>query len=152
MTATDCHFEPPTPIERVFNRVFGLLVGLGIGLNHNYLVEVSGRKTGRRYSTPVDVLFLDGKLYLVAGRGYTQWVRNALANGRVTLKKGRVREEFQVTAVADADKPEILLAYLNRFKRTVQRYFPVPAGSSAAAFLTVAARYPVLQLTAVKGY
>ncbi len=140
-------FEAPTRIERLFNRFFGLLLGLGIGLGHNYLVEVRGRKSGRLYSTPVDVLFLHDELYLVAGRGYAQWVRNALANGRVTLRKGRVREDFAVAAVADAEKPEFLAAYLSRFRLTVQRYFPVPAGSPAAAFEPLAARYPVLRLT-----
>ncbi len=140
-------FEAPTRMERLFNRAFGLLLRLGIGLGHNYLLEVRGRKSGQLYSTPVDVLFLRDRMYLVAGRGYTQWVRNALANGSVTLRKGRMREDFQAVAVADADKPELLAAYLSRFKLTVQRYFPVPAGSPATAFEPLAPRYPVLQLT-----
>ncbi len=146
-TPTEMPFEAPTRVERVFNRIFGLLVGLGIGLGHNYLVEVRGRKSGRLYSTPVDVLFLHDKLYLVAARGYTQWVRNALADGRVTLRKGRVREDFRIVVVGKSEKPEILMAYLNRFRLTVQRYFPIPAGSPASEFEALAARYPVLHLT-----
>ena len=30
-------FSQPNPIERLFNRLFGLLAGWGIGLPHNYL-------------------------------------------------------------------------------------------------------------------
>ena len=127
-------FDRPNALERVFNRVFGLLIGLGLGLPHNYLLEVRGRTSGRLYSTPVDVLNRNGRRFLVAGRGHTQWVRNAVASGTVSLKKGRSCEEFQIRAVPDAEKPEILKAYLDRFKLTVQRYFPVPAGSPAELF------------------
>jgi deazaflavin-dependent oxidoreductase (nitroreductase family) len=136
----------PTAPERLANRLFGVLVGLGFGLRHNYLLQVRGRKTGRLHSTPVNVLVLDGKRFLVSGRGTTQWVRNALASGSVSLKKGRRSEEFRVRAVPDDAKPEILKSYLDRFKLTVQRYFPVPAGSPAEAFRPLAARYPVFEL------
>jgi len=137
-------FREPTVVEKIFNRVFGFLVGLGLGFPHNYLLEVRGRKSGKLYSTPVDLLELDGKRYLVAPRGRTQWVRNAEAAGEVTLKKGNVRRRFR--AISDADKPPILKAYLDSFKREVQRYFPVPAGSPAPAFAELAASYPAFEL------
>ena len=139
-------FDKPTALERAFTRFFGLLVGLGVGLPHNYLLQVRGRRSGRLYSTPVDVLDWNGRRFLVAGRGNTQWVRNATASGTVTLKKGRRRAECRVRAVPDEEKPEILKAYLDRFKLTVQRYFPTPAGSPAEAFRPLAARYPVFEL------
>jgi deazaflavin-dependent oxidoreductase (nitroreductase family) len=140
------HFDQPTALERLSNKLFGILVGLGLGLPHNYLLQVRGRKSGRLYSTPVNVLRRDGKRFLVAGRGHTQWVRNALASGTVSLKKGRRYEELRLRVVPDEDKPEILKAYLDRFKLTVQRYFPVPAGSPAATFRSLTSRYPVFEL------
>lgn len=140
------HFRRPSLIERVFNRLFGLLVGLGLGLPHNYLLEVRGRKTGRIYSTPINLLELRGRLFLVAPRGYTQWVRNAQAAGEVALEKGTSRRSFRLQAIPDEDKPELLQTYLDRFKRTVQRYFPVPAGSAPEAFVDIATRYPVFEL------
>ena len=140
------HFDQPTRLERAFNKSFGFLVGLGLGLPHNYLLQVRGRKSGRVYTTPVNVLSRDGKRFLVAGRGYTQWVRNALASGTVSLKKGRRIEEFVLRTISDEEKPETLKAYLDRFKLTVQRYFPVPAGSPAEVFRPLAARYPVFEL------
>jgi deazaflavin-dependent oxidoreductase (nitroreductase family) len=139
-------FDRPTALERAFNKLFGLLVGLGLALPHNYLLEVRGRKSGRLYSTPVDVLERDGRRFLVAGRGQTQWVRNAAASGTVSLKKGRSSRDFRVYAVPDEEKPEILKAYLDRFKLTVQRYFPVPAGSPAESFRPFVTRYPVFEL------
>jgi deazaflavin-dependent oxidoreductase (nitroreductase family) len=140
------HFNQPNAVERLFNKLFGLLVGWGLGLPHNYLLQVRGRKSGQLYSTPVNVLDRDGKRFLVAPRGYTQWVRNASASGTVSLKKGRRSEVYLLRVVPDADKPEILKAYLDIFRRIVQRYFPVPAGSPAEAFQSLAARYPVFEL------
>ena len=140
------YFDQPSAFERLFTKLFGVLVGLGLGLSHNYLLQVRGRKTGRLYSTPVDVLTRDGRRFLVAGRGSTQWVRNALAAGGVSLKKGRRSEAFELRVIPDEEKPEILKAYLDRFRLTVQRYFPVSAGSPADTFRPLVARYPVFEL------
>ena len=61
-----------------------ITIGFGMGLAHNYVLEVRGRKSGRIYSAPIDLLEFEGRRYLVAPRGETQWVRNARAAGRVT--------------------------------------------------------------------
>ena len=139
----------PSVTERWFNSLFGLLVGLGLGLPHNYLLQVQGRKTGRIYSTPVNVLDYEDKRFLVAPRGETQWVRNAIASGHAWLKRGRSREQFSLRILENRDKPILLREYLNRYKTTVQRYFPVQAGSPKEAFSSVAANYPVFELTRV---
>jgi hypothetical protein len=99
------------------------------------------------YSTPVDVLHHQGKRFLVSPRGQTQWARNARASRTVTLKQGRVAEHFMLQEVPDSSKPEILKAYLDRFKREVQRFFPVKAGSPPEAFAPLAGRYPAFELT-----
>jgi len=139
-------FERPNRIERVITRAFGFLVGLGLCLPHNYLLEVRGRRKGRTYATPIDLLELGSRRFLVAGRGRTQWVLNAEAAGEVTLKKGRTRQRFRLRPIPDSEKPEVLKAYLDRFKLTVRRYFPVPAGSAPRAFVDLAGRYPVFEL------
>jgi deazaflavin-dependent oxidoreductase (nitroreductase family) len=139
-------FNQPTALDRAINKLFGLFVGFGFGLPHNYLLQVRGRKSGRIYSTPVDLLSLNGKRYLVAPRGYTQWVRNANASGTVSLKKGRRSEEFGVRMLPDDEKPEILKSYLDRYNLTVQRYFPVPTSAPNEAFRSLAAQYPVFEL------
>jgi deazaflavin-dependent oxidoreductase (nitroreductase family) len=148
MNAGRASFRAPSPVERLFNRVFGWLVAVGLGLRHNYLLEVRGRKSGRVYATPVDLLDLGGKRYLVAPRGRTQWVRNAEAAGEVALRKGRKRERFRLRALGTEEKPEILRAYLDRFAKTVQRYFPVPAGSPPEAFVGLVGEYPAFELLA----
>ncbi len=143
-------FRRPNPIERIFNSVFGSLVGLGFGLWHNYLLQVRGRKSGKLYSAPIDLLVIDDKKYLVCPRGRSQWVRNAEAAGQVTLKKGASKQDYRIVAIADEDKPLLLKEYLDRFKTTVQRYFPVPAGSPPDAFTPVVMQYPIFELIAIR--
>jgi deazaflavin-dependent oxidoreductase (nitroreductase family) len=139
-------FLVPSATERVFNRAFGALLRLGIGRGHNYLLQVRGRKTGRIYSTPVNLLELNGRRWLVAGRGRTQWVRNAEIAGEVGLRRGWRRERCRLRLVPNTEKPEILSAYLSRFTLTVQRYFPVRAGAPRAEFVPFVDRYPVFEL------
>jgi deazaflavin-dependent oxidoreductase (nitroreductase family) len=139
-------FREPTTVEKIFNRAFGFLVGLGLGFAHNYLLEVRGRKSGKLFSTPVDLLELQGKRFLVAPRGRTQWVRNAEAAGEITLRRRRTRLRFRLRPLSDAEKPAILKAYLDAFRREVQTYFPVPAGSPPEAFASLLNHYPAFEL------
>jgi deazaflavin-dependent oxidoreductase (nitroreductase family) len=139
-------FRAPSSTERIFNRVYGFLLGLGFGFSYNYLLQVRGRKSGKAYSTPVDLLEIEGKRFLVAPRGRTQWVRNAEAAGEITLKKGRERRRFRLRPLDGPEKLRILQAYLDRFRREVQTYFPVPAGSPPEAFEPVAENYPAFEL------
>jgi deazaflavin-dependent oxidoreductase (nitroreductase family) len=142
-------FEQPTRFERLLNRAVGALVRFGIGLPHMRLLEVRGRKSGKLSALPVDLLTEQGKLFLVAPRGYTQWVRNAEASGEVTLRRGKTVERYRLRALTDAEKPPILKAYLDSFRREVQRYFPIAAGSPAEQFASFASRYPAYELIRV---
>lgn len=142
-------FRAPSAVERLFNRVFGFLVGLGIGFSYNHLLQVRGRKTGKVYSTPVNLLEVGGRRFLVAPRGQTQWVRNAEAAGEITLKRGRSRQRFRLRPLSDAEKLEVLKGYLDRFTTEVQRYFPVPAGSPPQAFQSISQSYPAYELIPV---
>jgi deazaflavin-dependent oxidoreductase (nitroreductase family) len=118
--------KPPTAIEAIFNRVFGWLVGIGLAPAGFYLLEVQGRKTGRVYSTPVDLLARHNRRFLVSPRGYTQWARNAKASGTVTLRRGRVGGRYLLREVDAGEKPEVLKAYLEAFKSQVQRFLQCP--------------------------
>jgi deazaflavin-dependent oxidoreductase (nitroreductase family) len=149
MSATLAEFRAPTAPERLFNQVFGFVVGMGLGRSYHYVLEVRGRKTGKIYSTPVSLLEMNGKKFLVAPRGRTQWVRNAEATGEITLKKGSSQQRFGLRALSNADRPPILKEYLDRYRSEVQRYFPVAAGSPAEAFEEVAGSYPVFELRLV---
>jgi len=140
------HFAPPGLVARAVNRLYGLLASLGCAPAYSFLLLTTGRKTGATHSTPVNLLRYNGKLYLVGTRGYTQWSRNALAAGTVTLKRGRTSRRFRAQVVHEGEKAEILKAYVTRFNWMARRFFPVPAESPARSFAAIAPRYPVFEL------
>ena len=146
MSDNQSEFRAPTSFERAFNRFYGFLLGAGIGFSHSYLLEVRGRKSGKIFSTPVDLLQMNGKKFLVAPRGRTQWVKNAEAAGEITLKRGSSRQSYGLRPLVGAEKPDVLKSYLDSFKKEVQRFFPIPAGSRVDLFAPIASNYPAFEL------
>jgi len=139
-------FRPPSGIEAFFNRTMGFLAGLGIGPAFIYLLQVRGRKSGRIFSTPVNLMEFAGRQVLVAPRGRAQWVRNAEAAGEITLKRGSKRLRYGLRPIADEQKPEILKVYLDRYASAVKKFFPVNPGAPVEAFRPIAGNYPVFEL------
>jgi deazaflavin-dependent oxidoreductase (nitroreductase family) len=144
---TDRKYEAPSSGEKFFNRAFGFLAGMGFAPSFIYLLEVRGRKSGKIYSTAVNLMELNGKQFLVAPRGRTQWVRNAEAAGEVTLKRGS-RRRFRLRPLDDSEKPQVLKAYLTNYKSAVQKFFPVPPSAPVEEFAKIAGGYPVFELIA----
>jgi len=142
----DREYKPPSTFERTFNRLFGLLAGLGLAPSFIQLLQVKGRKSGKVYSTAINLVDFEGKQFLVAPRGRTQWVRNAEAAGEVTLKRGASRR-FRLRALDDSERPPVLKVYLTRYRSAVGRFFPIPPDSPLEAFAAIANGYPVFELT-----
>lgn len=147
MSARSAPYRKPTGLEALFNSAWGFLVRAGLGFGHSYLLEVQGRKSGRLYATPVNLLVLEGRRYLVAPRGVTAWVRNARAAGEIALRRGSARQSYRLRELPDAEKPAVLRAYLEKFKTSVRQFFSVPPGAPEEAFAAVAASHPVFELT-----
>ena len=100
-------FQRPSRIEALFNRLMGKLVAIGLGPGYMRVLDVRGRKSGRLFSTPVNLLELDGAQYLVAPRGNTQWVRNARAAGRVGLRRGSSSSSYRVEEIPLQESPDV---------------------------------------------
>jgi deazaflavin-dependent oxidoreductase (nitroreductase family) len=139
-------YRRPSATERLFGRALALAVRVGVVRGHFYVLEVRGRNTGRSMSTPVDVLDLDGRRYLVSPRGETNWARNARAAGEVVLVRAMHRRRYTARELSPELRPPVLKAYLDRFAAEVQRFFPVPKGSPFALFEDLAPRYPAFEL------
>ncbi len=139
-------FLKPGPIERFFNRVFGFAVGLGLAPRYNYLLEVRGRKSGRTFTTPINLLDYQGRRYLVSSRGETQWVRNTRAARRLRLRRGISRVEYEAREISDVDKPVLLMEFLGRHAMAVQRFYSIPKGSPQSEFVKIAPTMPVFEL------
>jgi deazaflavin-dependent oxidoreductase (nitroreductase family) len=128
------------------NAVMKLLIRLGLGGRHVYLLTVRGRKTGRPYSTPV-TLIEDGDRWLVAPYGEVGWVRNARAAGQVELsRKGRT-ETLRSEEVPPEEAAPVLREYLRQVP-VVRPYFDVRPNSPIEAVQAEAPRHPVFRLIA----
>lgn len=133
--------------RHVFNPIVAGFTRCGISVWGSRVLEVRGRKTGEPRRTPVNLLTLDGVRYLVAPRGHTQWVRNLRAAGEGDLLLGRRREHFHAIEVADAEKVEILRAYLERWKWEVGQFFGgVGPDSPPEELARIAPDHPVFRI------
>ena len=146
------HYRQPGWFTRnVFNRLVARLTRLGVSILGSRVLEVPGRKTGQPRRVPVNLLVLDDRAYLVSPRGHGQWVRNVRANdGRLDLLLGRNRTSYVAVEMADADKVEVLRAYLRRWKAEVGVFFDgVDATATDDELRAIAPKHPAFELHAV---
>src|SRR6202165_2831861 len=109
------HYQRPDWFTKnVFNRVVALFTLLGISVWGSRILRGRGRKSGAWRMSPGTVLTHDNKLYLVAPRGDTQWVRNIRVSGGGELVLGRKSHPFNAVEVPDDQKVAILRDYLGR--------------------------------------
>lgn len=147
MTA-DRYVEPGWFTKHVFNQAVALATRAGLSVWGSRVLRVRGRTSGEWRETPVNLLTHDGSTYLVAPRGVTQWVRNLRVAGAGELKLGRRTETFSATEITDADKTEILRAYLKRWKAEVGVFFDgVSAKSPETELQRIAPNHPVFRIT-----
>ncbi|GAB3673174.1 nitroreductase/quinone reductase family protein [Angustibacter aerolatus] len=138
----------PTRFETSFNRAVGWLTAHGVSVYGSRVLAVRGRTSGEWRTNPVNPLTVDGHRYLVAPRGHTQWVRNLRVAGTGELRVGRRVETFTAVELADADKPDLLRAYLRRWRWEVGQFFDgVGPSASDAELLAIAPGYPVFAVT-----
>ena len=133
--------------KHVFNRAVAALTRLGVSVAGSRVLEVRGRKSGEWRQTPVNPLTIDGRRYLVAPRGHTQWVKNLRANPQGRLRVGRRVENFTATELPDEEKPPLLREYLRRWKWEVGAFFGgVGPDSSDEALRRIAPDHPVFRI------
>jgi deazaflavin-dependent oxidoreductase (nitroreductase family) len=128
------------PTVRTFTR-------LGVSVWGSRILRVRGRKSGEWHSHPVNLLTYQGRQYLVAPRGHTQWVRNIRASGEGQLVLGRRTQRFKALEVSDDDKVPLLREYLRRWKFEVGMFFGgVSADSSDAELRRIAPDHPAFRV------
>jgi deazaflavin-dependent oxidoreductase (nitroreductase family) len=134
--------------KNVFNRTVAALTRMGVSVWGSRVLEVPGRKTGEPRRTPVNLLTFEGQRYLVAPRGHTQWVRNMRVSGGGKLFVGRRAEDFSAVELDDAQKPDLLRAYLKRWKWEVGQFFGgVGPDAPDDELLRIAPDHPVFKIS-----
>jgi deazaflavin-dependent oxidoreductase (nitroreductase family) len=141
------YIEPDGFTRRVFNPIVARLTRWGISLWGSRVLSVPGRTSGEVRSTPVNVLTVGERRFLVAPRGETQWVLNVRAAGGCSLRVGRRTESVRAHELDDDAKPEILRPYLRRWKWEVGQFFDgVGPDSSDDELLAIAPNHPVFEI------
>ncbi|MDP9094808.1 MAG: nitroreductase family deazaflavin-dependent oxidoreductase [Actinomycetota bacterium] len=152
MDDTPSHYRAPGWFTRnVFNRAVARLTRMGVSVLGSRVLETRGRQSGQPRRTPVNLLTVDTRKYLVSPRGNGQWVRNVRADGgRLTLILGRHRQAYvgRELSADDARTPQILRAYLTRWKAEVGVFFEGTGPDSGDAELAaIAPKHPIFELT-----
>jgi len=133
--------------RNVFNRVVAFLTRHGVSVAGSRVLAVRGRTSGEWRTTPVNLLELDGKRYLVAPRGVTQWVRNIRVAGAGQLRVGKRVEEFRARELDEDEKLPVLRAYLRRWKWEVGVFFEgVGPDATDDELRSIAPRHPVFEV------
>lgn len=133
-----------TSFRRAINSAVKPLAKRGIAGRHVYVLAVGGRKTGRRYETPV-TLIEDGDRWLVSPYGEVNWVRNARVAGEVELIRARRTETLRIEEAGAEQAAPVLKRYLKAVV-VVRPFFDVKPGSSIEEFAREAPRHPVFRL------
>ena len=121
---------------------------LGVAPRGTYLLTTTGRKSGQRRTTPVQ-LIENGERFLVAPYGAVPWVLNARAAGEVTLTRGRRSTTHAVTEVMPAEAAPVLKRYVERVA-VVRPFFDAAKDAPVAEFEAEADKHPVFRLGPAK--
>lgn len=135
-----------TLLRRIGNALIEPLAKLGVGPGGIHLLTVAGRKSGKSYTTPVNLVERSGVQYLVAPYGEVAWVKNARAAGEVRLRRGRESSARQIEELSSPDAAPVLAEYWRRNAIT-RPFFDVAPDEGAEAFVREAARHPVFRLS-----
>jgi deazaflavin-dependent oxidoreductase (nitroreductase family) len=132
---------------RVFNPIVAGLNRLGLGVQGSETLAVRGRKSGEMKTNPVNPFELDGRTYLLAPRGTTQWVRNLRVAGEGELRRGRRVRRFRATELPDSEKLPLLRHYIDKWAWEVKSFMGIDADASDDEIREVAPRHPAFELT-----
>ncbi|SRR5712692_2482553 len=114
---------------RLFSPVAKRILRVGPLLGPNALITVRGRKSGLPRTTPVALVELDGKRWVIGTFGEVNWVRNLRTAGEATLTVGRRREQVVATELSLERRAEFFRDVIGPYVRRL------PAGGLLLAVL-----------------
>jgi deazaflavin-dependent oxidoreductase (nitroreductase family) len=136
-----------TWLRQLGNVLIAPLARLGLAGKRTHILTTVGRKTGRKYSTPVMLVFLNGQRWLVAPYGERTWVKNARAAGEVELTRALRTARVRVQEVDPQTAAPILREYLRKTPVTKQ-FFAADKDARLEEFAAEAPRHPVFRILA----
>jgi F420H(2)-dependent quinone reductase len=135
---------------KIANRLNIAMLSRGIGPATQRVLTIPGRASGLPRQTPIAVVALGGSNYLVAGYQTSDWVKNARASGKGTLRRGKLNQAVALVEVPLAERLPILREFL-RTIRGGRSFLTVGAGATDAEVMAAAAVHPVFRVDSATG-
>src|SRR5438477_8304847 len=88
----------------LFNPIARRVLKFGALLGPNALITVRGRKSGLPRTTPVALVELQGKRWVIGAFGETKWVSNLRVSGEATLSMGRREEQGKASELSTEER------------------------------------------------
>lgn len=137
----------------LFNPIARRLLRLGLPLGPNAVLTVRGRSTGQPRSTPVALVAIDGRRWIIGTFGDVNWVRNLRAAGQATITSNRRSQPVNSVELSTAEAVEfyrdILGPYVRRIPLGLGRFLlgtVLGAGDLLSDPDGAAQRHPVFEL------
>jgi deazaflavin-dependent oxidoreductase (nitroreductase family) len=131
--------------ERLGNVVARLLIRAGLGPSRMHLITVVGRATGKRRTTPLSVVEIDGQRWLVAPYSRAAWAQNVMASGSAILSRGRVTERVKLEPADAHDSAPVLKAYI-RLEPMTRAAFKLDPEAGLEEFEAIAPKHTVFRI------
>jgi deazaflavin-dependent oxidoreductase (nitroreductase family) len=139
-------YHRPSSLAQLWNRVFRAMASRGIGPGKMVTLEVRGRTSGQPRSVVVNIVAVDGRQYLVAPRGNTEWARNARVAGEAMIRRGGDRR-IRLEELPVEQRAPIIQAYLKENAMVTQREFGISPKAPIEEFQRIAPDHPVFRIT-----
>jgi len=140
-------YHKPSGFVKTMNGFFGRLASWGLIPGGTALLQVKGRRSGQTRSTAVTWVEHEGRRYLVAPRGNTEWVRNVKAAAGEAVLKRRESERVRLEEVPVEQRAPIIQAYLKKTARVTKREFGIEPDAAIEEFQRIAPDHPVFRIT-----
>ena len=101
----------------LFNPIARRLMRLGVPMGPNALLSVRGRKSGQTRTTPVALLQVGGRRWVIGTFGDVNWVRNLRAAGEGTITLGRRHELVRAEELTHDERVSFFTEVLGPYVR-----------------------------------
>jgi deazaflavin-dependent oxidoreductase (nitroreductase family) len=100
------------------------------------VITTTGRKSGKKFSTPIGYVQDNRMYYGFNLGGHANWYKNAMANPRVTLNiKGKPIEATVEPIITDDELLHVLNIYKQKVPNQLERFFGVSKDATGAELL-----------------
>lgn len=104
----------------LFNPIASRLLKVGPLLGPNALITIRGRKTGQLRTTPVALVDIGGRRWVIGTFGETNWVRNLRAAGEASVTVGRVQRNVRADELTVSDREAFFRDTLGPYVRSLK--------------------------------